>query len=151
MDLLDETEVAALAARYAGGLAALGCVAGDAVAVCEGNTPRFVAARDAAASLGLRLVPLQARLAPPEIAWARALVTDRAIDAPPTRTLAFDALAALAPPRPVVPSPGATILFTSGTTGRAKGCLRDEPAEAARIAEMTRTYAIARDDVHLIA
>ncbi len=157
MGPLDETEVAALGERYAGGLVALGCVAGDAVAVCEGNSPRFVAARDATASLRLRLVPLHLRLAPPEIAhalatsWARVLVTDRSVDAPPTRTIAFAALETLAPPRPVARSPGATILFTSGTTGRAKGCLRDEPAEAARIAEMTRTYAIAHDDVHLIA
>jgi long-chain acyl-CoA synthetase len=161
MYLLDEAEVAALAGRYAGGLAALGCVRGDAVAVCEGNSPRFVAARDATASLGLRLVPLHLRLAPPEIAhalarsWARVLVTDREIerdgDAPPTRTVSFASLATLAPPRPVAPAPGGTILFTSGTTGRAKGCLRDEAAEAARIDEITRTYALCGDDVHLIA
>jgi acyl-CoA synthetase (AMP-forming)/AMP-acid ligase II len=159
MELLDEREVHELAASYAGGLAALGCATGDAVAVCEENTARFVAARDATAALGLRLVPLHPRLAPPEIAhalataWARVLVSDREIIAPPTRTIGFEALARLAAPRSIARpvGPGATILFTSGTTGRAKGCLRDESAETARIAEITRTYRISADDVHLIA
>jgi len=155
--VLDELQVAGLAAHYAGGLEALGCRPGEAVAVCEGNTPRFVALRDATASLGLRLLPLHPQKAPPEVgealalAWARVLVTDRAISAPPTRTIAFSALEALAPPRPVTAAPGGTILLTSGTTGRAKGCLRTESQEAARIAEITRTYGISASDVHLVA
>jgi acyl-CoA synthetase (AMP-forming)/AMP-acid ligase II len=155
--VLDELQVAALAAHYAGGLGALGCRPGEAVAVCEGNTPRYVALRDATASLGLRLLPLHPQKAPPEIgdalalAWARLLVTDRAISAPPTRTVTFSALEALAPPTPVAPAPGGTILLTSGTTGRAKGCLRTESQEAARIAEITRTYGISALDVHLVA
>ena len=155
--VLDELQIAALAAHYAGGLAALGCLTGEAVAVCEGNTARFVALRDATAALGLRLLPLHPQKAPPEIegalalTWARLLVTDRAISAPPTRTVAFSALEGLAPPVPVTPAPGGTILLTSGTTGCAKGCLRTEPQEAARIAEITRTYGISALDVHLVA
>ncbi len=46
---------------------------------------------------------------------------------------------------------GATVLFTSGTTGRPKACLRPEAAETARAAELTATYGLGADDVHLVA
>jgi len=46
---------------------------------------------------------------------------------------------------------GATLLYTSGTTGRPKGCVRTAGQEAARAAELTRTYDLEPDDVHLVA
>ena len=46
---------------------------------------------------------------------------------------------------------GATLLYTSGTTGRPKGCVRGAAQEAARAAELVTTYQLGPDDVHLIA
>jgi acyl-CoA synthetase (AMP-forming)/AMP-acid ligase II len=46
---------------------------------------------------------------------------------------------------------GATFIYTSGTTGRPKGCVRTDAQEAARAAELTRTYGLGRHDVHLVA
>ncbi len=56
------------------------------------------------------------------------------------------------PPGPSAPDGafGGTLLFTSGTTGRPKGCLRTPEAEAARARELMATYRLSRDDVHLI-
>jgi acyl-CoA synthetase (AMP-forming)/AMP-acid ligase II len=58
----------------------------------------------------------------------------------------------IAPATTAVPGGvGATLLYTSGTTGRPKGCLRPAAAEEARVAELVATYALGPDDVHLIA
>ncbi|HWM86902.1 MAG TPA: AMP-binding protein, partial [Kofleriaceae bacterium] len=46
---------------------------------------------------------------------------------------------------------GATLLYTSGTTGRPKGCVRTAGQEAARAAELVDTYRLGRHDVHLVA
>ena len=46
---------------------------------------------------------------------------------------------------------GATLLYTSGTTGRPKGCVRTAEQEAARARELVETYSITADDVHLVA
>jgi acyl-CoA synthetase (AMP-forming)/AMP-acid ligase II len=140
--VVDEDEVAERAAALA---ADWGWLApGDAVAVRAGNTVGFVAARDAATALGLWFVPVNPKLAPPEVehivrtSGARLLVDD---------PIGGRGVAAAARPS----AAGATILFTSGTTGWPKGCLRPEAVEAARLAEMTASYGITSDDVHLVA
>jgi len=68
MIVLPEGQVAERAASLAAEWTARGLVAGDPVAVREGNTLEFVAARDAATALGLWFVPINPRLAPPEVA-----------------------------------------------------------------------------------
>jgi long-chain acyl-CoA synthetase len=150
---LDEDDVRARAGRAAAALRRRGLGPGDALAVLAGNTPDFVVAREAATALELVFVPVNPRAAAPEIdemvarSGARLLVADRAhpgavpiaaLDGAGSRSLREGAM-------------GATVLFTSGTTGRAKACLRPEAAEAARAAELTATYGLRRDDVHLIA
>jgi long-chain acyl-CoA synthetase len=163
--LLDEGAAARAAAAVALRLAAAGAQPGDRVAVVAGNGPAFVAARDAATAAALVLAPINPRLAGPEVAWIggharpRAVLTERAH---------LDLASAAAGDAPVIvvddlaPAPGldlaavhaavgATLLYTSGTTGRPKGCLRTAAQEAARVAELTATYRLAADDVHLIA
>jgi len=159
---LDEDAVVAEASALAAELTALGCAAGDLVCALAGNHPGFVAARLAATALELVFAPLNPRLAPAEVAALCAYVRPRAL-------LVDDAHAAVVDGVTVPalrlgrsgPAPGdrtgfdaarigATVLFTSGTTGRPKACLRPEAAEAARVAELTATYAITADDVHLI-
>jgi len=169
--ILDEDAAARAAAAVLASLVAAGVQPGDRVAVIAGNGPGFVAARDAATAAGAVLAPINPRLAVPEVAWIgsharpRAVLADRA-----SRALAESAAGAL--PVPVidlddaladagahagVPAPatdlaaiGATLLYTSGTTGRPKGCLRTAAQEQARVVELTATYALSPSDVHLI-
>jgi len=137
--------------------------------VLAGNGPAAIAARDAATAGELVLAPINPRLAPPEVAFVlgharpRALLVDRA-HVPAAR----DALATLAAPPSLLvvddlpPAPGdlrdlyasrtgATLLYTSGTTGVPKGGLRSAAQDRARATELTATYRLTRDDVHLIA
>ncbi len=137
---LDEEELAARAARVAGAWAARGLRAGDAVAVSFGNSPELVIARDAATALELTFVGLHPRLAPPEVEHALAVTGARLLGVEDE-----------SPPVPLRRAAGTTILFTSGTTGRPRACLRPEAAEAARIAEITATYGLCSSDVHLVA
>src|SRR5262249_28657969 len=72
------------------------------------------------------------------VARARALRVDPTeLDGPP-RSLREGAI-------------GATILFTSGTTGWPKACVRPESCERARAAELIATYGLDPGDVHLVA
>jgi long-chain acyl-CoA synthetase len=159
-DLLDEDVAARRASAVTERLAALGVHAGERVAVLAGNGPELVAARDAATAAGLVLVPINPRLAPAEVAWIvtpprpRVVLVDAAHEraAPanvPELVLDPDELAAtsvaLDPARA-----GATILYTSGTTGRPKGCWRAEAQERARLDELRTSYALSAGDTHLI-
>jgi acyl-CoA synthetase (AMP-forming)/AMP-acid ligase II len=150
--LLDED----LAARRAGGvLVQLGSLhAGDRVAVIANNSPAFVAARDAATAADLVLVPINPRLAPSEIAFIldharpRAVLVDAA-----HRDVVLGAIELGDDEAPLAiehARAGATILYTSGTTGRPKGCWRTAAQERARLDELCASYALASSDVHLI-
>jgi acyl-CoA synthetase (AMP-forming)/AMP-acid ligase II len=151
--ILDDDEVCARAGRAAAALRRRGLAAGDAVAVLAGNTPDFVVARDAATALELVFVPIHPRAAPAEIAdqvarsGARLLLADRPHDgAVPIAALDGAGSASLR-----AGAMGATLPFTSGSAGRPKPCLRPEPAEAARGAELIASYGLGPDDVHLVA
>ena len=156
--VLDEDVVARRAAAVLSRLCGLGVREGDRVAVIAGNGPGFVAARDAATAAGLVLAPINPRLAPKEIEWIvgharpRAVMVDEAhaacIPAGAPAIFLDDAEETLgAFPRGQI---GATLLYTSGTTGRPKGCWRTAEQERARADELRATYDLRADDVHLI-
>jgi long-chain acyl-CoA synthetase len=162
--LLDEDAAARAAAAVTARLA--GIAAGDPIAVVAGNGPAFVAARDAATAADLVLAPINPRLAAPEVAFIggharpRAVLAERAhadlaavaAAAAGAPLVVVDELAPAAPLdlAPVHAAVGATLLYTSGTTGRPKGCLRTAAQERARVAELTASYHLAAGDVHLI-
>ena len=142
---LSYRELADAVERAAAVLRARGVGRGDRVAYFGENSPRFLQTMFAAAHVGAVFVPVNTRLAPPEIAHvltdsgARIVVHDAGAGdriraaAPAADVLAadgpdgFDALVEAAIPDPVTePSAGddpAAIIYTSGTTGRAKGAI----------------------------
>lgn len=136
-------ELHASAAALARRLASCGLHPGDRLALLLPNGPEFVQLAHAASLLGAVLVPLNTRLANPEIAWqlqhagARAVVASAAtagaalaasrglegvevweaaelLRRQPVKTALQDSLDLDAV---------YTILYTSGTTGRPKGCM----------------------------
>jgi O-succinylbenzoic acid--CoA ligase len=144
----DETisfaQLAARAERVARGLVARGVAPGDRVAALLPNAPAFVELWHATIACGAILVPVNTRLTAPEIALllddaAAALLLhgegDLATRAEaacgllgaraPSRALAGNAIGrdAAALPRPSDPDPVVAIVYTSGTSGRAKGAL----------------------------
>jgi acyl-CoA synthetase (AMP-forming)/AMP-acid ligase II len=159
--LLDEDLAARRAAAVLARLATLGVHAGDRVAVLAGNGSAFVAARDAATAADLVLVPINPRLAAAEIAWIlgharpRALLVDeaqRAAAPDGVPRVELDRLedAEVAPLALDHARIGATLLYTSGTTGRPKGCWRTVAQERARADELRASYQLSAADTHLI-
>jgi long-chain acyl-CoA synthetase len=158
-EILDEDAAARRAAFVSAQLAARGVHPGDRVAVLAGNHAGFVAARDAATLADLVLVPINPRLAPAEVAW---IVSH----ARPAVLLVDEAHRAAAPPGVDVvvlggeeapraealdhQRAGATLLYTSGTTGRPKGCWRTAAQERARVDELRASYQLSASDTHLI-
>lgn len=167
---IDRAGIAEPAGRVARFLASR-AAAEPRVAIMAGNTAEFVIAREAVTALGRVAVPVNSKLAPPEVAFVLA-------DARPSVVLCTDALEPVAhaaigdlpdksaapsivsiadaartpgPPVPLRDAIGATLIYTSGTTGYPKGCFRSDAQEAARAAELTGTYGLSAADVHLIA
>ncbi len=143
-EVLTYRELADTTDRTATVLRQQGIGRGDAVAFFGENSPRFLQVMFAAARIGAVFVPVNTRLAPPEIAHvlsdshARLVIhdpraADRIVTAPGVGTLPADgvdslsALIAAAPPEttttPVSLDEPAAIIYTSGTTGRAKGAI----------------------------
>ncbi|MFD5120230.1 long-chain fatty acid--CoA ligase [Streptomyces sp. NPDC058385] len=127
--------------RLAHALRALGVRRGDRVAYLGPNHPSFLEALFAAGLLGALFVPLNTRLAEPELAFqirdsgATVLLHAAALggDLPGVRTAveadgpAYEELLAAAPVLPiderVGPDDVGIIMYTSGTTGRPKGAM----------------------------
>jgi acyl-CoA synthetase (AMP-forming)/AMP-acid ligase II len=159
-EMLDEDAAARRAGAVLARLAALGVRAGDRIAVLAGNGAGFVAARDAATAADLVLAPINPRLAPAEIAWIvrhakpRALLVDDAHLAAAPAGIPLVELDRIAVARTAAPLDhariGATLLYTSGTTGRPKGCWRTAAQERARTDELRTSYALSAADTHLI-
>ena len=156
--MLDEDAAGRRAAAVLAKLAAIGVHAGDRIAVLAGNGTGFVAARDAATAAGLVLAPINPRLAPAEIAWIAGHARPRAVlvdaehrAAVPGGVPVVELDDALDPATPIDHArTGATLLYTSGTTGRPKGCWRTAEQERARADELRASYALTSTDTHLI-
>ena len=144
-------EMAARVGALAGGLAERGVGEGDVVALLSYNCPEFLETIFAANHLGAIAMPINWRLAAPEVRYildhseAKVLVCDGALteladeatkgldalvrvcvapEAPEGWTPLPDLRAAEAPPRVPVAGDGVhRLMYTSGTTGRPKGVM----------------------------
>jgi acyl-CoA synthetase (AMP-forming)/AMP-acid ligase II len=149
-------ELAARVEALAAAFAAEGVEPGDRIAILTLNGPSFIEAYLATQQLGSVTVPINFRLSAPEIderlvdASPSLLVTDRhsldlattlrlpercrlVADAPSPGALDYEGLIAAgrdheAPRPPIDLAAPATILYTSGTTGAAKGVVRSQLA-----------------------
>jgi fatty-acyl-CoA synthase len=124
--------------RLAGTLAARGVGAGDRVAIASLGRPEVFETQLACARVGAAMVPLNWRLAAPELELIAAAarpalaIADPELPPPPLEipTLviggsyerAIEAAAPLGPRRPP-PDEIAQVLYTSGTTGRPRGAM----------------------------
>jgi fatty-acyl-CoA synthase len=119
-------------------LRALGASAGERVALAVPSGPAYLALYFAAAKIGAILLPLNTRLAPPELAFQLEdaqvclAVVDRRLavpERPGTRRVDLGEFLASLPERspepPLAPGGDApqTLLYTSGTSGQPKGAL----------------------------
>jgi fatty-acyl-CoA synthase len=128
---LSYAELAARVDRLAGRLAELGVRPGDRVAYLGPNAIATFEALFATCRLGGIFVPLNTRLAPPEVARLLTDCTPRVVVhatdlALPGQALTIEELDGLAGPPPAVDvemGQPAVILYTSGTTGRPKGAV----------------------------
>jgi fatty-acyl-CoA synthase len=158
------------ATRLAHALARLGVAHGDRVAYLGPNHPTFLETMFATGQLGAVFVPLNWRLAAPELAYiladsgARVLIrgpaqTAAAVDLPGVRAVGgpdeYEALLAdeLVEPldEPVDPDETCMILYTSGTTGRPKGAMLTHANIAWNSVNLLLDVDLAGDEVTLVA
>ena len=131
-------ELNALANRVAHGLVAWGVEPGDRVALALQSEPMYLAIYFAAAKLGAVTVPLNVRLAPPELAFQigdcspRIAIRSEGVEVPDsagTKLVTVDEFRSGLPDTAAEPEivPGGerpqTIMYTSGTTGVPKGAV----------------------------
>lgn len=143
--------------RVAAGLAALGLRAGDRAVWCGPNSTGVVVLMHAYRRLGLVSVPLPYRLTAGEAAHALAdsgavvAVSDPDyIGLVPGALTIDDVIAAGASRRPPPPAgEGATMLYTSGTTGTPKGAVR-RPSDPALTAALVAELGLGAGEVHLV-
>ncbi len=166
--LIDDAAIDRAAGIVLDELTDRGLVPGTRLAILSGNHPAFLVARRALAAGRFVAVPINPRLAPPEmkVLLSRALaagvlceppLSARLLGSSPAR-IEVNAAAtgqisgrsqrALADSTGEV---GATLLFTSGTTGEPKGCVRPADVERARAHELIATYGLGSSDIHLVA
>jgi fatty-acyl-CoA synthase len=157
--------------RAARSLAAAGVRRGDRVAYLGPNHPAFLETLFGAGALGAAFVPLNTRLAAPELAYiladstAAVLVWDARAGATATalqsmvdgcRFLALDDLAAGGDGEPVEDLPvdeheTCMILYTSGTTGRPKGVMLTHANIAWNSVNLLLDVDLAGDEVTLVS
>ena len=171
-------ELQARVDRLAHGLASLGVGRGDRVAYAGPNHPAFLETLFAAGSLGAAFVPVNHRLAPPEVAYilehagcavlvhapeagpAVEPVRDRvpvgrwlALAGPSADDVGYEELVAAHPPdpldEPVSPDDLCILAYTSGTTGRPKGVMLTHANVTWNVANFLSVADFASDDVTL--
>ena len=174
--VLTFAEVDARIDRLGAALQARGVRPGDRVALLAANEPEYLEVQGACLRHGFALVPLNVRLAVPELEFIlrdcapTLLIAGRgreeavaalASDARPEQVLGLGEPAGLpsydhalaSAPAPTEPplDPGliATILYTSGTTGRPKGAMIDRTGFSARVLINSVELRVRADDVHL--
>ena len=153
-----------------------GLVPGDRVALLARNELEYLEIQGACLRHGFALVPLNVRLAPPELEFIvgdcrpAVLIAGRGLEdvardvahatgvphllglGTPSELPTYDE--ALAGAGPVAPPPTeeslvSTILYTSGTTGRPKGAMIDRRGFTARVLINSSELGVGQDDVHL--
>jgi acyl-coenzyme A synthetase/AMP-(fatty) acid ligase len=157
-EALSFTDLADRTARLAGGFVELGLTPGDRLALLMPNCLELIVALLAAARAELIAVPIVARFAPPQIAFALKHSGARALVAAPTvwanvpsearesldhvvttgpvpGALSFTELSAAAPIAPVrtMPDPIGLLMYTSGTTSRPKGVAHSQRRMTRRV------------------
>jgi long-chain acyl-CoA synthetase len=168
-------ELDAAANRLVRALRAQGLDAGDAVALVCGNRPEFGDVYFACQRAGFRLTPINWHLTAEEIAYivgdceAKVLIADGAIEAvanarrgvprcgvgiavnePIRGCLGYEELVGGQDADPIEdPTPGGMMLYTSGTTGRAKGVHRPPSAPSSIAGVNLGGYNQDGGDVHL--
>ncbi len=157
-------ELDAAANRVAAALRDRGVTAGERVALALRSEPLYLALYFACARLGAICVPLNTRLAAPELAFqigdcrAALVVRDASVnpgirDGPASRVLERDALVTALPRRadPPPPVPGGeraqVILYTSGTTGTPKGAVLPHRKTLYNTLNAVEYLGLRRDDV----
>ncbi len=159
------SQLASRCERVGPALASLGLAPGDRVAILAANCHRYVEAYLGVPAAGLVLLPLNTRLAAPELisivqaARPKVLVTDR--DPGPladvvARVVTFeewDVLLDHASPSPRTPEVSeddlALLYFTGGTTGRPKGVMLTHRNLVANSFHKTLACRFEPDDVYL--
>ncbi len=139
------------------GLSALGLKPGDRAVWCGPNSAEVVVLMHAYRRLGLVSVPMPYRLTAGEAehvladSGAAVAVVDPACASRVPGALSFaDVTAAGAGVPPPAPAgEGATMLYTSGTTGRPKGAVR-RPSDPALTAALLRELDFGAGEVHLV-
>jgi long-chain acyl-CoA synthetase len=149
----------------AGGLNALGLLAGQRLALLGGNSAAFVLAYFAALRAGVVAVPLNPQSSADEVAamladsGARVLLTDAPLTPGGVRTLplseaGLDGLAAAGSDPTSVSSPRdaeslAVLLYTAGTSGRPKAAMLTHRALLAHVDHLQRLGVLSRQDTVL--
>jgi O-succinylbenzoic acid--CoA ligase len=162
---LDFAALAARVARTAARLRTLGLGRGDRLALLMETSTRLVEIVHAAQWAGLVLVPVNTRLAAPEVENVLAdadpalVACDAALgERVPARLRSIDAaeeldrVAIAGPLQPVALEPRSifTILYTSGTTGRAKGAMLTHSNHAASASASRANLGLERGDRWLV-
>jgi long-chain acyl-CoA synthetase len=160
-------ELSERALRLAAGLQRLGVEPGDRVALLSANSHRYVEAYFGIPSAGMIFVPLNTRLATPELeailqdCGARVLLCDREPGALTNRVQhvvsipdAYETLIAqsLQPARPTADaSTVAALFYTGGTTGVPKGVMLTHRNLVANAFHKAAACSLTSDDVFLAA